>query len=326
MSAVAVGATAAWRNTTWLLWRQHRAALLGVLGLFGFAATVLVVTGIRMHSSYHTLGLDTCTPIGSRGCGPLVDQFEDHYFGLALYLPRILEFLPALVGAFVGGPLLAREYETGTFRFAWTQGTGRVRWLLSRLAFLGLALVAIAVAFTLLYTWWYRPFEPIEGRLQSGQAFEIEGVVFAARTLFAFCLGAFAGAVTRRTVPAIAATLIGWVAVVAPTVIALRQHYRAPLVAQVADTTIAGTDWSLVQWMEDPSGQRLSSTQIDALARTIFNQGANPQQWFPEHGYTLWHSYQPASRFWPFQLVEAGWVTALALLLAAATVYLVRRP
>jgi hypothetical protein len=41
-------------------------------------------------------------------------------------------------------------------------------------------------------------------------------------------------------------------------------------------------------------------------------------------GYTERVSYQPESRFWHFQLIEAGWLLALALLLGAATVWLVR--
>jgi hypothetical protein len=44
-----------------------------------------------------------------------------------------------------------------------------------------------------------------------------------------------------------------------------------------------------------------------------------------QHGYTLWTRYQPASRFWPFQWIEAGWLFALAVLLVAVTVWLVRR-
>ena len=42
--------------------------------------------------------------------------------------------MPALIGAFAGAPVLAREMETGTFRFAWTQGFGRWRWALAKLA------------------------------------------------------------------------------------------------------------------------------------------------------------------------------------------------
>ena len=34
---------------------------------------------------------------------------------------------------FWGAPLLAREFETGTFRLAWTQSVTRTRWLAVKL-------------------------------------------------------------------------------------------------------------------------------------------------------------------------------------------------
>ena len=48
-------------------------------------------------------------------------------------------------------------------------------------------------------------------------------------------------------------------------------------------------------------------------------------QCLAQHGYTQWTSYQPASRFWPFQWIEGGWLLALSVLLIAATVWLVQR-
>jgi len=44
-----------------------------------------------------------------------------------------------------------------------------------------------------------------------------------------------------------------------------------------------------------------------------------------QHGYSQWTSYQPASRFWTFQWIEAGWLLGLSLLLISATVWLVHR-
>jgi hypothetical protein len=44
----------------------------------------------------------------------------------------LLTLAPALLGAFAGAPVLARELETGTFRYAWTQGFGRWRWPLGQ--------------------------------------------------------------------------------------------------------------------------------------------------------------------------------------------------
>ena len=51
----------------------------------------------------------------------------------------------------------------------------------------------------------------------------------------------------------------------------------------------------------------------------------NVTQYLNQHGYTLWTSYQPGSRFWPFLWIEGGWLLALSVLLIAATVWLVRR-
>jgi hypothetical protein len=48
-------------------------------------------------------------------------------------------------------------------------------------------------------------------------------------------------------------------------------------------------------------------------------------QCFAQHGYTQLTSYQPASRFWPFQWIEGGWLLALSMLLIAVTVWVVRR-
>ncbi len=52
---------------------------------------------------------------------------------------------------------------------------------------------------------------------------------------------------------------------------------------------------------------------------------ASINQCLVQHGYTQWTSYLPATRFWPFQWIEGGWLLALSLLLIAATTWLVRR-
>jgi hypothetical protein len=51
----------------------------------------------------------------------------------------------------------------------------------------------------------------------------------------------------------------------------------------------------------------------------------NLGQCLAQHGYTQLTSYQPASRFWPFQWIEGGWLLVLSVILIAATVWLVRR-
>src|SRR5260370_6863882 len=55
-------------------------------------------------------------------------------------------------------PVLARELETGTFRYAWTQGFGRWRWALAKLVLLAIAVAAAAGAFSVLFSWYNQPF------------------------------------------------------------------------------------------------------------------------------------------------------------------------
>ena len=63
----------------------------------------------------------------------------------------MLQAVPLLLGAFVGAPVLARELETGTFRYAWTQAFGRWRWTLAKLVPLAVALAAVAGVFSLVF-------------------------------------------------------------------------------------------------------------------------------------------------------------------------------
>jgi hypothetical protein len=47
--------------------------------------------------------------------------------------------------------------------------------------------------------------------------------------------------------------------------------------------------------------------------------------WLTSHGYTMWQSVQPDSRFWQFQLIEGGWLLVVSALLIAGAVWLIRR-
>ena len=124
--------------------------------------------------------------------------------------------MPALIGTFVGAPVLAREMETGSYRYAWTQGFGRWRWTLAKLAGLAVAVTAAASAISVLFSWYYQPYFGADNQARSlseltslaPSLFDLRGVVFGAWTLAAFAIGALAGMLIRKVVPAIVATLV----------------------------------------------------------------------------------------------------------------------
>jgi hypothetical protein len=205
-----------WTRLTWITWRQHRVALAGSAALLAAIAIYLMILGQKIHHAYAAYA--ACRSAGSAQCASLAESFTSYYgsqqgsvatSGInAQTVPFLLLAVPVLLGVFVGAPALARELESGTFRFAWTQGAGRARWLIARLVPLAVMLTAAAYGISALFSWYEGPFIQygITGKFPM-QLFGTMGVAFAAWTLFSFALAAFLGALLRRTVIAMAASL-----------------------------------------------------------------------------------------------------------------------
>ena len=326
-----------WRRMAWVTWRQHRIALVGAATFLGALAVLLWLAGLGMHHAY--AAAVACRPAGSPACHDLVVSF----FGMDGFVSNgfILQTVPALIGAFAGAPVLARELETGTYRYAWTLGLRRWRWTVAKLAPLAVVLAAAAGALSVLLSWYYQPYF-VTGNQTFGLPemtpffpglFDLCGVSFAAWTLAAFAIGALAGMLIRRVVPAIVATLAGYTGLAVAVDLFLRQHYLAPLVTRNPD--VPGSAWIMSQWWTR-GGRFAFASPPDSLLNQFCSSvppgpgGFKPSwgsfaQCVAQHGYTQWTTYQPASRFWSFQWIEAGWLLALSALLIAATVYLVHR-
>ncbi len=308
-----------WRRMAWVTWRQHRAALVGVAVFLGALAVYLWVSGLQMHHSYVT----SCHPASSLSCAI---NFTGRYGNTAIVVSIFLQALPALIGAFAGAPLLARELETGTFRYAWTQGIGRWRWTLAKLLPLAVVLAAAAGAFSALFSWYNQPFFAADYAIPfSTRLFDLGEVAFAAWTLAAFAIGVLAGMLIRRAVPAVAATLAIYAGLAITTALYLRQHYMTPLLT--SKPNLAGPAWIISQWYT--KGGKFAfpargSEILNALRHFCPSAGGSPAQCLSQHGYTWVARYQPGSRFWPFQWIEGGWLLVLSALLIAATVWLVR--
>src|ERR1700761_4202117 len=125
-----------------VVWYQHRGALLGLGAALAGLAAVLVAAGLRGRAEYaYFLRVGCASPgdglTGLNHCVFIAAGFPwlNHYDSLpgsgtafpdSVSLAIMVLFV--LAGMFLGAPLMSREYEQGTFRFAWTQGTSRVRW------------------------------------------------------------------------------------------------------------------------------------------------------------------------------------------------------
>jgi ABC-type transport system involved in multi-copper enzyme maturation permease subunit len=333
-----------WRRMLGVTWRQQRITLAGVAALLGALSVWLWIAGTSVHHAY--AAALACRPAGAPACQDLADAFNRTWDNMSI--PAILlQTVPALIGAFAGAPVLARELETGTFRFAWTQGFERWRWALAKLVTLAVVLAAAAFAFSVLVSWCFQPYLGasnqdlgIYGNSPLVTVFSLREVAFPAWTVAVFAIGALAGMLIRRVVPAIAAALAVYAGLAIAAAAFLREHYLAPLVS--SDSNVPGTAWIIGQWWTKNGRFAFAGNPPDSLLNQCsFPQGpggkggggiggppssVNPfAQCLAPHGYAEWNSFQPVSRFWPFQWIEGGWLLVLAALLIAVTIWLVHR-
>jgi ABC-2 family transporter len=253
-----------WTRLAWVTWRQHRGALIGAAAFLGAIAVYLAVTGHQIHQAHDALVAAGCpqagtikpgsgVPVASATCQSLTQAFLSFYgttsgpvgaSGLnAQSVPFMLLAVPVLLGAFAGAPVLARELESGTFRFAWTQGAGRRRLAAARLIPLAVLLTAAAYGLSALFSWYFTPFFRFGNT--GGypmQLFGNLGVDFAAWALFSFTLAAFLGVLLRRAVAATALSLAVTTVLDVVTMMVLRQHLVTPATVTGAGPAGKGPD------------------------------------------------------------------------------------
>jgi hypothetical protein len=310
----------------WVTWRQHRSQALGAFGLLvGLAGTALL-THLPLASAFDHDSLSGCLPPATRaGCDILVPHFESQFGGLVT-ATRIMAVLPLLAGVFVGAPLIARELEFGTYRFAWTQGVSRRRWLLSKTLLLASGVVLAAGAASLVLMWWRSPIDSFEGRM-SPSGFDIEGIVVPAYALFALAVGVLAGLVFRRTVAAMTATLVAFGATRFLVFDFVRPHFMSPLhrVISGTATSVMPGDWVLSNTLVDAGGSRVTAANEELAVVHAQQAGIDPHTYILTLGWRRIVSYQPDGRFWTFQILEAGLYLGLAVGLVLVALWLVRR-
>jgi hypothetical protein len=190
-----------------LSWRQFQAQAAVACGLLLGVAILFVATHGHLDHLYSVYAQANTACNASSNC-PGVSINLGKLDQLLELIGTALVVLPALVGVFWGAPLIAREFENGTHRLAWTQSVTRSRWLATKLAVVGIASVATTGLLSLLVTWWSAPIDRTrQSRFASG-LFGERNVVPLGYAAFAFMLGVVAGLLMRRTLPAMASTIV----------------------------------------------------------------------------------------------------------------------
>lgn len=334
----------------WMTWRQSRAQAVTAIAALTAFAILLAATGPHLAGLYRASGISACH--GGR-CGLLASDFLNRLTGIdpVVYTLGIAAIVgvPAVIGIFLGAPLIAGELETGTFRLAWTQSVTRTRWLAVKLALTGAAALAVAEGLSLMFGWWAAPIgqaarlaAPSTFPLGMGPfsllAFDAHGIAPLGYAAFAFALGVTSGVVLRRTIPAMAITLAIFAASQVVVPLGIRPHFFPPvrmtaamgsfgggLGTEITPRTFAFTGvealpgqpgaWILSVGAVNSAGQAVSV--IPAACRP---GAANGTSDFPaclaSHGVRVAVTYQPTSRYWAIQGIETAIYLALAVALA----------
>jgi ABC-type transport system involved in multi-copper enzyme maturation permease subunit len=292
---------------TWVTWRQHRQEALWAVvftallaGCVGYVAWQLSNASCpRIVGSGYCLSSD---PLGQ--IAQSLVRFNLFTYGLVV--------LPALAGAFIGAPLVAREIENGTQHLAWTQGVTRMRWLIVKLVLVIGPLVAAGALVGYLEVVLLNVQGP---QINRWDVFDQQVPVVPAATLFALALGVAFGAVIGKSVPAMAATLVAFVIVRVGIAELVRSHYIAPLMKTTHDLTAVGSQADPTAWWlgfpnyYDSTGHLLGN---------LLGPSTGPPSYVIQY-------FQPGARFWAFQMIEASILSGLALLILGFAVYWVTR-
>jgi hypothetical protein len=325
-------------------WFRFRTQALAALGALVILAVVLVVTGIRLAHAYDT-ALAACKPHGD--CASALRAFpSDGYLTASNVMHLLVIAIPCVLGMFWGAPLAAREFETGTFRLAWTQGSTRTRWLAVKLAVAGAASMAVAGLLSLMVTWWSSPIAAAQtaSRLDPG-IFSEGGIAPVGYAAFAFAFGVTAGLLSRRTLPAMAVTLAIFVAVVwFAFPVWVRPHLLPPAQTTVSLSTTSINGWAVLggrmsvqtappdlpgAWvlstqLTTPAGRPASTVPATQACGSNTSSSQTCNAYIESLHLRQTVTYQPASRYWPLQWYETGIYIAVALALAGLCLWWIR--
>jgi hypothetical protein len=311
----------------WLSWRQERLEAAMTAALLVLVAVVLVPLGLHMASAFSHTGTAAClahTAANGSGCNGIVGDFS-HRFEHAVPIIPWLNFLPGLFAILFAAPLVL-ELEQGTFRLSWTQSVTRRRWLTTKLAVIyGSALLA-TVGFAVLMTWWRQPLDALQGRM-GPNVFDFEGAVPYAYTFFAVSLVIALGVFTRRTITATGGALLAYFGLRLSIQTWLRPTYLAPI-KRVWRPGTEGPNlngaWNSFIGPSDAHGHPLPGANRIFVACMNGPKQQDKGCLSAHHVFNL-AVYQPASRFWLFQGIEASIFVGLGVLFLATALWWIRQ-
>jgi hypothetical protein len=320
----------------WLTWRQHRWAILGSLVTAAVLAGWMAYLAADMTALHHQCHDVPCPPYS-----PQQAALSARYgpVNVAGYLLVVVRYAPVLIGVFIGVPVLAREHEQRTLLLAWSQDVSPVRWLWTKLALLGLVVVALTATVAAVSDHLIHVLSTVGGgSLFADWEFMGSGMLPLAAGVCFFAVGVAFGAAIRRTLPAVFGVLAGlvglnllaqWRYPTLMTPLSVYPHFdqsdtgvlRNALIVKGGIRYGPGQPTNLF----DSAGRELDYT---ALHRICPDPGTDPGAMlscFAHNHLRTFTEYQPSSRIPVFHLLLAAGYLGLAAAALVAVWLIVRR-
>jgi ABC-type transport system involved in multi-copper enzyme maturation permease subunit len=328
----------------WLTWRQFRAQTLAAAGALAVLALYLIHLGNEIRAFYDT----RIAGCAGEACTTARMQLRGDYGDIVALLGVVLLAVPALIGIFWGAPLVTREVEEHTDRLVWAQSVTRTRWLAVKLTVIGLFSALVTGLFSLALTWSASRYDQVIGERFAAQNFDARNVVPIGYGLFAFALGTVVGMLARRTLPAMAITLVAFAAVQLLVPAVVRQHLMSPVTETVTvdaavlaqgiglsleddnTFTVRGYTvpggWALRDSAQlfNPDGSHHTGQDAKTCLALVGDRGAT-DACIAAQRLRFEHTYHPAGRYWTFQWIELSLYLALSLLVAGFGFLWIRR-
>ncbi|MFJ6053434.1 ABC transporter permease [Streptomyces sp. NPDC092307] len=280
--------------------RQHRRALWTVPAVMVVGLAVVIV----LRSWAESL------PSGRLGASTPNHGYELLYYFMRYAGAGVL-FMPLLVGAFVAGPMTARELESGTWRLALTQSTTPKGWLGSKVVVAAvMSLLGSAAIVGVYRLGWVRVSHTYQLHWADRGTYEASGPVLAAYCLLGVALGVLIGQLVRRTLVSMALT-----GVLTGLVMLGFGALRWSLLPAVTRTMpLDGNPYDVMPGSALMMRSGLLTSSGERLPRyACFERTHDLRVCPPDMNVTSWYvEFHPASHHWPTQLIESSLVLALA--------------
>ncbi|WP_329046532.1 hypothetical protein OG738_32020 [Amycolatopsis sp. NBC_01488] len=304
---------------SWQLWRSSR-----LVTVFLIATWAALQAFALMASTDIARQADACaSPAPGQCSSPTAAESLSSNIDSANWILIGQMVVPVLVGVFWGAPLVAREYESHTYLFAWTQDVSPLRWTTQRLGVLAFFSICLAVVSGLSSSALAEGIHKATTKsMFTPSLFESAVGVQIAYYLLALFLGFAAGSYIRRVVPAIGAALFAFL-VFRVALVIMRLKWL-PASTQVTPFTVNG-EYAKVSLPGDNSIQldvhyaNSTGTPVQFPNLECRDAPSAPEweQCIRSHGVEkLVTSYQPGSHVLPVQIIEIAACSILAAFVA----------